>query len=288
MKIDSSLGAIISSGVTLALDEDFGPDAKNGDVTAALLPTGRHATAVIVTREDMVMAGRPWVDEVFRQIDAALRLDWYYSDGDRVAASAELCRISGSARSLLSGERTALNFLQSLSATATTTARHVAAIAGSSAVILDTRKTIPGLRMAQKYAVRCGGGENHRSGLFDAILIKENHVLACGGIAAAIQACRQLHGQMPIEIEVESLQELEQALQAKAERILLDNFDTPELIDAVRINRAEGSPPAKLEASGGLTMEQLKAVAETGVDYISVGALTKNIQAIDLSMRFWS
>lgn len=283
---DEPLDAAIASGVALALSEDFGPDPGHGDLTAALLPADSQAAAAIVTREDLVMAGRPWVDEVYRRIDAAVRLEWHHADGNSIPASAELCRISGPARALLSGERTALNFLQSLSATATTTAKYVQAVAGTGAAILDTRKTVPGLRLAQKYAVRCGGGENHRIGLFDAILIKENHVLACGGITAAITACRDLHGGMPVEVEVESLQELDEALEARAERILLDNFSTNMLADAVRVNREQGKPPAKLEASGGLTLADLRAVAETGVDYISVGALTKNIRAIDLSMRF--
>ena len=282
LRIDHSLDAVIRSNITLALGEDLG----DGDLTAALLPCAAQANAIIVAREPMIMAGRPWVDEVYRQIDPDVRLQWHRQDGDAACASAEICRISGSARSILSGERTALNFLQSLSATATVTARYVAAVAGTGATILDTRKTMPGLRMAQKYAVRCGGGENHRVGLFDAILIKENHILASGGIAAAIDASRKLHGDMPVEVEVESVDELMQALEAAAERILLDNFSIDELREAVSINREEGHATAELEASGGLTMENLQAVAKTGVDYISVGALTKNIRAIDLSMRF--
>ena len=286
MKTDSSQDAVIRANVTLALNEDLGESLGNGDLTAALLPSAAQARAFIVAREPMTMAGQPWVDEVYRQIDPTVRLHWHYADGDDVGASAEICRLSGSARSILSGERTALNFLQSLSATATVTAQYVAAVAATNATILDTRKTVPGLRMAQKYAVRCGGGKNHRISLFDAILIKENHILASGGIAAVISASRELHGDRPVEVEVESLRELRQALNAKAERILLDNFAISELEEAVSINRAEGKPPAELEASGGLTIEDLRVVAQTGVDTISVGALTKNIRAIDLSMRF--
>jgi len=215
----------------------------------------------------MTMAGQPWLNEVFRQIDSAVTVEWLFNDGDTVPADAEICIVSGPARAILSGERTALNFLQSLSATATLTARYVDAIEGSKARILDTRKTLPGLRLAQKYAVRCGGGNNHRIGLFDAILIKENHILSAGGIAAAIHISREHHGNLPIEIEVESISELQEVLAVGADRIL-------------------GKPPAELEASGGVTLEDLPKVAETGVDYISIGALTKNINAVDLSMRF--
>lgn len=272
----------IASCVSRALTEDIG----TGDLTAGLLPKDTVASATIVTRSNMVVAGRPWVEEVYRQIDSSIQLDWRIADGDDVEAGTVLCKLLGPAPALLTGERTALNFLQTLSATATTTARHVAAVADTSAKILDTRKTIPGLRSAQKYAVRCGGGTNHRFGLFDAILIKENHILASGGIAEAIRASRSLHGDLPVEIEVEDHDELRQALRAKAERILLDNFDTVALLEAVAINRREGDPRAMLEASGGLTIGQLRQVAQTGVDYISVGALTKNVEAVDLSMRF--
>ena len=282
MKTDDALSAAVRDNVRIALSEDLG----DGDLTAEILSPAVRASAVIVTREAMILAGRPWVDEVYRQVDAHVQLEWQHADGDAVHASAEVCHLSGAARALLSGERSALNFLQFLSATATVTARYVAAVSGTGAKILDTRKTVPGLRTAQKYAVVCGGGENHRAGLFDAILIKENHILASGSIGAAISACRKLHGGMPVEVEVESQHDFRQALDAKAERILLDNFDTDELREAVSVNRATSGPRAELEASGGLTIEELRAVAETGVDYISVGALTKNIQAIDLSMRF--
>lgn len=274
----------VKSDVALALAEDLGP----GDLTATLLPEDHKARAAIMTREPMVLAGRPWVDEVFAQIDTAVTIDWQFDDGDTVDAGSVLCRLRGPVRALLSGERTALNFLQLLSATATVTARYVAAVEGTGARILDTRKTVPGLRLAQKYAVRCGGGSNHRIGLFDAILIKENHIAAAGGITASIEAARSLHPGKPVEIEVESIEEMRQALAAGADRVMLDNFSPVDLARAVEVNRDEGDPPAELEASGGLTMDELKAVAETGVDYISVGALTKNVQAIDLSMRVGS
>ena len=236
----------------------------------------------------MTMAGQPWVNEVMRQVDADIEIEWQHFDGDAVAANSTLCVLRGPARAILTAERTALNFLQFLSSTATTTARYVAAVAGTGCRILDTRKTIPGQRLAQKYAVRCGGGVNHRIGLYDAILIKENHIMSAGSITAAIENARELHAEMPLEIEVESIDELRDALSSRAERLLLDNFSLPMLREAVAINRDEGDPPAELEASGGLTIKDLRAVAETGVDYISVGALTKNVEAVDLSMRFSS
>ena len=244
------------------------------------------ASAIIICRESMTLAGQPWVDEVYRQIDASVEIQWLANDGDHLPADGEICVLTGPARSLLGGERTALNFLQTLSATATVTARYVSAVAEFKAGILDTRKTIPGLRMAQKYAVRCGGGNNHRLGLFDAILIKENHISGARGVAAAIRTAQEQHSDLPIEIEVESVSELQDALRAGADRLLLDNFDVADLQRAVEINHREGNPPADLEASGGLTIEDIVKVAETGVDYISVGALTKNVNAVDLSMRF--
>lgn len=282
MMISEDLRNSIEKSVADALLEDLG----SGDLTASLLPTSANAVATVVAREAMTMAGQPWFDEVFRQLDETVEIEWLANDGERVSADTEVCAIRGPAQALLSGERTALNFLQSLSATATTTSRYVTAVEGAAARILDTRKTIPGLRMAQKYAVRCGGGNNHRLGLFDAILIKENHVISAGGIAAAVEAARQTHSTLPVEIEVESINELREALHAGADRVLLDNFNIDKLQQAVEINQQEGNPPADLEASGGLTINQIRDIAETGVDYISVGALTKNIQAIDLSMRF--
>ncbi len=276
------LSAAITANVSNALQEDLG----SGDLTAMLIQKSARAKAIIISRQPMIMAGQPWLNEVFRQIDDNVAIEWLFNDGDKVSTDAEICILTGPARAILSGERTALNFLQSLSATATLTARYVDAIKDSKARILDTRKTIPGLRLAQKYAVRCGGGNNHRIGLFDAILIKENHILSAGGIAAAIHISREEHGDLPIEIEVESISELREVLAAGADRILLDNFDVYDLQRAVEINQLEGKPPAELEASGGVTLQDLPNVAETGVDYISVGALTKNINAIDLSMRF--
>lgn len=277
----SSLEQAIRKNASNALAEDVG----DGDLTASLLPAAALARATIITREAVVLAGRPWVDEVYRQLDPAVRIDWEAADGDALAAGALLCRLQGPARALLTGERTALNFLQLLSGTATAARRYAAAVAGTNARILDTRKTVPGLRLAQKYAVRCGGGVNHRLGLFDAILIKENHILAAGGIEAAIRGARAQHPGVPVEIEVESIDELRAALAARADRLLLDNFGVGELAQAVAINRAEGDPPAELEASGGLTLKSIADVAATGVDFISVGALTKHVTAIDLSMR---
>lgn len=276
------LKAAIEKNVTDALAEDLG----SGDLTAALLAESSTGEATIVTREDMILAGQPWVTEVYRQLHDGIEIEWLVNDGDRLPASATICRLRGLSRPLLTGERTALNFLQLLSATATVTARYVAAVTATEASILDTRKTIPGLRLAQKYAVRCGGGVNHRLGLYDAILIKENHILRAGSIDAAIRNAREMHKDMPVEIEVESIAEMQQALRAKAERLLLDNFNIDDLKRAVSINKKEGEPPAELEASGGLTIDDIRNVAETGVDFISVGALTKNIDAIDLSMRF--
>jgi nicotinate-nucleotide pyrophosphorylase (carboxylating) len=234
----------------------------------------------------MTMAGRSWVDEVCRQVDTRIEWDWHAKDGDEIAANGLICTLRGPARSILAAERTALNFLQLLSATATTTAKYVRAVADTNCRILDTRKTIPGLRLAQKYAVQCGGGVNHRIGLYDAILIKENHIASSGGIGAAVDAARSLHAGMPVEVEVESIDELRQALAARAEQLLLDNFSTELLEEAVAVNRAEGNPPAELEASGGISIDEVAAVAATGVDYISIGSLTKNVRAIDLSMRF--
>lgn len=282
MVIDEKLLTEIRESVARALREDVG----DGDLTAQLIPASKKIHATIITRQQMTMAGRPWVDEVCRQVDPGIRIDWQQDDGDVVEADGVIGKLHGSARSILTAERTALNFLQMLSATATVTADYVQAVAGTHCRILDTRKTIPGLRHAQKYAVLCGGGINHRFGLFDAILIKENHISSAGGIGPAIDASRRIHPNIPVEIEVESIGELREALNAKAERLLLDNFSTQLLEEAVEINRADGDPPAELEASGGLTLALIAAVAATGVDYISVGALTKNVQAVDLSMRF--
>lgn len=281
-KAAADLTAAIEKNVSDALTEDVG----TGDLTAGLIASSAEARAGIVTRETMTLAGRRWAEEVFRQLDARVAVDWCHDDGDRVDAGETLCELRGPARSLLCGERTALNFLQLLSATASATARYVAAVSGTAARILDTRKTLPGLRLAQKYAVRCGGGVNHRIGLFDAILIKENHIESAGGIGASIAQARQLYPDLPIEIEVEDLAGMREALRAGAERLLLDNFTFEDLQRAVRLNREEGEPPAELEVSGGVTLAGVRRIAETGVDYISVGALTKNVIAVDLSMRF--
>ncbi len=282
MQIDQPLISDIQTDVERALREDIG----DGDLTAGLVPASLTTSASIVTRNHMTMAGRPWVEQVFRQLDPRISLEWQIDDGETIEAGSTICSLQGPARPILSGERVALNFLQTLAATATVTAAYVQAIAGTACRILDTRKTLPGLRLAQKYAVRCGGGCNHRCGLFDAILIKENHIMSAGGIDAAIKSSRSLHAEMPVEIEVESLAEVSAALAAKAERLLLDNFSLEMLRQAVALNQQAGDATAELEASGGLTIEEVAAVAKTGVDCISVGALTKNICAIDLSMRF--
>jgi len=281
LQIDAALAKDIRLVVARALQEDVG----SGDLTAGLVPPHATSTGTITAREPMTMAGRPWVDEVYARLDAAVELQWHFADGDRIDADTVICSLRGPSRSLLTGERCALNLLQTLSATATVTARYVAAVAGTGCRILDTRKTLPGLRLAQKYAVRCGGGWNHRVGLFDAILIKENHISAAGSIANAVRAARDMHPGVPIEVEVESLDELRQGLAASVERLMLDDFTLDQMAEAVRINLAEGSPPAELEASGGMTLDGIREVAATGVDFISVGALTKNVQAIDLSMR---
>ncbi len=280
--MDAQLVNEIARNVQAALAEDVG----SGDITGELIPADRVASAAVVTREAMTMAGKPWFDEVCRQVNAGIAVSWQCDDGDKVEAGATLCELEGPARSILTAERSALNFLQLLSATATVTRQYVDAIAGTDCRVLDTRKTIPGLRLAQKYAVRCGGGSNHRVGLFDAFLIKENHILSAGGIAAAVEAARASAPGKSVEVEVENLDELREALTARAERLLLDNFTTAQLEEAVAINRAEGDPPAELEASGNMLLERVAEVAATGVDYISVGALTKNVRAVDLSMRF--
>jgi nicotinate-nucleotide pyrophosphorylase (carboxylating) len=274
--------AYVSRSVATALQEDVG----TGDLTAQLIPADRIARAAVITREEAVLCGTAWFDEVFRQIDARVRVTWSARDSERVRADQQLCSLEGPARSLLTGERTALNFLQSLSATATVTRRYVDAVAGTLCRILDTRKTIPGLRIAQKYAVRCGGGTNHRIGLFDAILIKENHIAAAGSIAGAVSEARRLHSKVLLEVEVENLAQLRQALDARVDRILLDNFPLEQMREAVRITREHANARTELEASGNMSLETLRAVADTGVDFISVGSLTKHVKAIDLSMRF--
>ncbi|HEX4971006.1 MAG TPA: carboxylating nicotinate-nucleotide diphosphorylase [Steroidobacteraceae bacterium] len=272
----------VQQTVTTALLEDVG----SGDLTAQLIPADRIARASVITREDAVLCGTAWFDEVFRQIDARARVTWSVHDGERIRADQQLCALEGPARSLLTGERAALNFLQSLSATATVTRRYVDAVAGTKCRILDTRKTIPGLRLAQKYAVRCGGGTNHRIGLFDAILVKENHIAAAGSIAAAVNEARRIASKVLLEVEVENLVQLREALDARVDRILLDNFSLADMRTAVQTTRAHAYASTELEASGNMSLETLRAVAETGVDFISVGGLTKHVRAVDLSMRF--
>ena len=272
----------LADQVARALAEDVG----SGDLTAALVPAGRAGRATVVTRESAVLCGRPWVDEVFRQLDPSVRVIWEAEEGADLAPDQLLCRLDGPARSLLTGERTALNFLQTLSGTATATRRYVAAVAGLPCRILDTRKTLPGLRRAQKYAVRCAGGSNHRMGLYDGILVKENHIMAAGSIAAAVDAARAAGSTVPVEVEVETLDELRQALDAGADMALLDEFSLDELRTAVAMNRAHPRGPMKLEASGNVTLETLRAIAESGVDFVSIGSLTKHVRAVDLSMRF--
>lgn len=267
----------ITADVKRALAEDLGP----GDATAGLLPAEARAQAQLTCRDAAVIAGSAWFDACFQQLDPAVRIDWLVHDGDHVAPGTLICRIAGHARSLVTAERSALNFLQLLSATATITADYVAAVAGTLVRVLDTRKTIPGLRAAQKYAVRCGGGHNQRMGLYDAILIKENHITAAGSIAAAVTAARRLHPDLPLEVEVEDLAELDQALLAGVDRIMLDNFELAQMHEAVA--RTAGRIP--LEISGNVDLHTIGAFAHTGVDFISVGALTKHIRAIDLSLR---
>ena len=272
------LAPVIRSDVARALAEDIG----SGDVTASLLPKDRAAHARVVIRETAVLCGSAWLDEVFRQIDPETRVNWHARDGDRVSPNQVLCEIDGRAGSLVTGERTALNFLQTLSGVATRTRTFVDAIAGTKATILDTRKTLPGLRQALKYAVRRGGASNHRMGLYDGILIKENHIAAAGGIGPALRQARQVAGNIPIQIEVESIAQLNAAIEAGAKLILLDNFDLAGLREAVKVSAGR----AALEASGGVNLDTVRTIAETGVDRISIGSLTKDVRAVDLSMRF--
>lgn len=270
--------ATIAHQVAICLAEDMG----GGDLTAELISADAISKVEVICRENAVLCGCAWFDEVFHQLDRNIRIEWLVTEGARVTAGTLLCRLDGNTRALLSGERTALNYLQTLSATATRSRCYADAVAGTGVRILDTRKTIPGLRLQQKYAVTCGGCHNHRIGLYDAILIKENHIQAAGSIAAALQAAQAVGGNVEIEIEVESLADLAQALAAGARRVLLDNFSLEQLSEAVALNAGR----ARLEASGGVSLASIRRIAETGVDDISVGALTKDITAVDLSMRF--
>ncbi len=268
---------LIDADVTRAFAEDIG----TGDATADLLPADARATAVLTCREDAVLAGTAWFDACFRRLDPAVDIQWQAVDGDRIAPGSRICRLQGNARALVTAERSALNFLQLLSATATVTAAYVRAIEGTRTRVLDTRKTLPGLRLAQKYAVRCGGGVNHRVGLYDAILVKENHIVAAGGIAQAVRAGRASHPDLLLEVEVENMDELGQAIDAGADRVMLDNFSPEALVEAVGFAGGRVS----LEVSGNVELDTIRAIAETGVDYISSGALTKHVRAIDFSLR---
>ncbi len=268
----------LTISVQRALEEDIG----SGDITAALIPEGQLAKAKVIARETAIICGRDWVNEVFRQVDPSVRVHWQVADGNRVEADQTLFTVEGPARSLLTGERCALNFLQTLSGTASRSHYYADLVRDTPVKLLDTRKTLPGLRNAQKYAVSCGGCYNHRIGLYDAFLIKENHIAACGSIAKAVAQARTNEPGKPVEVEVENLEEFKQALDAKADTIMLDNFSLADMRKAVSLSRGK----AKLEASGGVTEESLHSYAETGVDYISIGALTKDCKSIDLSMRF--
>lgn len=270
--------ALIRQQVQQVLAEDLG----DGDLTAALIPAPTQARATVISREAAVLCGSEWFDEVFAQLDPAVRVHWHAEDGDDIAAGQLLCELEGSARAILSGERSALNLLQTLCGTATRARQYVVAVAGTGVRILDTRKTLPGLRLAQKYAVRCGGASNHRVGLYDGILIKENHILAAGGIEQAVTQARKLAPDMMVEVEVENLEELAQAIAAGAERVLLDNMENSMLREAVALSAGR----VRLEASGGVDLHTIRTIAETGVDDISVGELTKHLHATDLSMRF--
>ena len=274
----SLLEQTIQINIEQALQEDIG----DGDITALLTPENEQATANILSRENMILAGQPWVNALIQAFDANVQITWLKQDGDQVEANEVFLQLSGSARSLLTVERPALNFIQTLSAVATKTAQYVQQLEGLNTKLLDTRKTLPGLRIAQKYAVAVGGGQNHRLGLFDAFLIKENHIMAAGGITQAIQQAHQIAPNKPVEVEVETWDELNQALEAGADIVMLDNFSQQQMMDAVK----HVAGRCKLEASGNITIENLRHVATTGVDYISMGVLTKDVTAIDLSMRF--
>ena len=272
----------IAEVVARAIAEDLG----GGDLTAALIPQEKQARARVLVREPATLCGVAWFDEVYRQVDKAVSLHWLFTDGAEVTADSVVCEIGGAARSIVTGERTALNFLQTLSGTATATRRYTAALAGTGTRVLDTRKTLPGLRQAQKYAVRCGGGVNHRFGLFDAVLIKENHIAAVGNLTAAVDAAKRTNPNVLIEVEVETLEQLFEALATEADRIMLDNFSPHTLAAAVAARNAHSGKRKELEVSGGLSLEELAPIAATGVDFVSIGAITKHVRAVDFSMRF--
>lgn len=278
IKSDNPLLDGLEKTASTALAEDIG----SGDVTADLIATDTLAEAYVIVREAAIICGRPWFDEVFHQVDKNIKINWHIQEGSRQTSDTKICTLKGSARHLLTAERAALNFLQTLSGTATTTARFAAELADTKTQILDTRKTIPGLRRAQKYAVACGGGKNHRIGLYDQILIKENHIMSAGSIKAAVAAARKQYPQLKIEVETENLDEFEQALVAGADIIMLDNYNRDDMKKAVALNQGK----VKIEVSGNVTIDNLKVIASTGVDFISSGALTKDLHSVDLSMRF--
>ncbi len=274
----AELPADLQDIVAYALKEDV----AGGDITAALIPEDKQARAVVLSRDEAVLCGAPWFEAVFQQLSEGVNIHWYVREGEHIHAEQVICTLEGPARALLTGERTALNFLQTLSGTATVARTYANAVKGTQTQVLDTRKTLPGLRSAQKYATSCGGCRNLRMGLYDAILIKENHIEAAGSATAAIEAARSHAPGSPVEIEVETLDELKDALEARANAVLLDNFSLEQMREAVKLNAGR----AKLEVSGGVTLDQIREIAETGVDYVSVGALTKDVKAVDLSMRF--
>lgn len=272
--------AEIAQTVADALREDIG----SGDVTADLIPASTDSVATVITREEMILCGVDWFNEVFHQVDPTSKVTWFFQDGDKVPANATLCRMEGKARSLLTAERSGLNFVQTLSGTATQTNHYVQMIAHTRCKVLDTRKTLPNLRNAQKYAVLCGGGSNHRIGLYDRVLIKENHIIAAGSITQAIEQARRLHPTIPVEVETESLKEVAEAIEAKADIIMVDDFSLADMREAVIFTNDR----VPLEASGGVSRDTIVAIAETGVDFVSIGGITKHVRAIDLSMRFQS
>jgi nicotinate-nucleotide pyrophosphorylase (carboxylating) len=277
-----TLPADIATVVSRAVAEDLG----DGDLTAQLIASDAHAVARVLVRETATLCGRAWFDETFRQLDPRVAVGWHAADGEAISADSIVCELHGPARSIVTGERTALNFLQTLSGTATAARALADVVAGTRTRILDTRKTLPGLRLAQKYAVRCGGGHNHRVGLFDAILIKENHIAALGSVTAAVAAARRRSQQVMIEVEVENLTQLREALATDADRIMLDNFSIPDMRSAVTMRDMHGGKRPELEASGSVDATTLRTVAETGVDFVSIGAITKHVRAVDFSMRF--
>ncbi len=282
MTVPPIFAEAISESVAQALREDVGA----GDLTAGLIPADAAANARVRAREGCILCGTAWFDEVFCQLDGNVAVRWHFSDGEAITAGTDVCSLQGSATALLTGERTALNFLQTLSATATAARRYVDAVAGTGATILDTRKTIPGLRDAQKYAVRCGGARNHRHGLYDAILIKENHIAAAGGLSQAVKAARQRPPSALLVVEVESIGQLREAMACEVDRVLLDNFSLEQMRQAVKERNASAAPGPTLEASGAIDLDGVRETARTGVDYISVGALTKHVRAVNFSMRF--